>query len=159
MALLILVQFVVGYTMDAGGSGRGRGRGRGGDSGRGRGRGGGYDPFADDTWLTVHVVLGATILTLALVRLVWRVVTPLPPWADTLSPGERTLAHWTERLLYMLMLAIPSTGLWLIVADDDDALAPHVVSHVAFFVVIAAHVGLVLKHQLVNRDRLLRRML
>ena len=57
------------------------------------------------------------------------------------------------------MFAIPITGLWLIVADDDDALTPHVIAHVAFFVVITLHVGLVLKHQLLDRDRLLRRML
>jgi cytochrome b561 len=30
---------------------------------------------------------------------------------------------------------------------------------VGFFVAIALHVGLVLKHQLIDRDRLLRRML
>uniref|UniRef100_UPI00156590A5 cytochrome b n=1 Tax=Ilumatobacter nonamiensis TaxID=467093 RepID=UPI00156590A5 len=73
IALAILAQFVIGYTMDAGGRGRGRGRGRGGESGRGRGRGGDdYDLFGDDTLLTVHVVLGLTILTLAVVRLVWR---------------------------------------------------------------------------------------
>lgn len=42
---------------------------------------------------------------------------------------------------------------------SDDAVALHVAAHVAFFVTIAAHVGLVLKHQLVDRDGLLRRML
>ena len=36
---------------------------------------------------------------------------------------------------------------------------PHIVSHIAFFVVIVLHVGLVLKHQVLDRDRLLRRML
>lgn len=159
VVLAIAAQFVVGYTMDAEESGRGRGRGRSGESGRGRGRGGGYDPFGDEQMFTVHVVLGLTILGLAIARLVWRLATPLPPWADTLSPIERTIAHWTERALYVLMFAIPITGLWLLLADDDDAAGPHVISHVAFFVVIVVHVGLVLKHQLIDRDRLLKRML
>ena len=159
MVIAILGQFVIGYAMDAGESGRGRGRGRGEGSGRGRGRGGGYDPFGDDRLLTVHVILGATILALAVIRLAWRLATPLPPWAQTLTHGERTIAHWTERALYALMFAIPLSGLWLIIADDDDARTPHIVSHIAFFVVIVLHVGLVLKHQLVDRDRLLRRML
>ena len=35
----------------------------------------------------------------------------------------------------------------------------HIGSHVIFFVAFALHVGLVIKHQLVNRDRLLNRML
>ena len=159
MVLAILTQFVIGFSMDAGESGGGRGRGRGEDSGRGRGRGGGYEPFGDNHLLTVHVILGATILTLAALRLIWRITTPLPPWAATLSDGERTLAHWTERALYALMLAIPLTGLWLIVADDDDARWPHVLTHIAFFVVFVLHISLVLKHQLLDRDRLLQRMM
>lgn len=159
MMLAILAQFVIGFTMDAGESGRGRGRGRGEGSGRGRGRGGGYEPFGDDRLLTIHVILGGTILTLAVIRLIWRLTTPLPPWAATLADGERRLAHWTERALYVLMFAIPVTGLWLIIADDDDARWPHVLTHIAFFVVFVLHISLVLKHQLLDRDRLLRRML
>ena len=159
IAAAIAAQLVVGYLLE-GESGRGRGRGRGGESGQGRGRGGDdLDVFGDDSLLTLHVVLGLTILTLATVRLVWRRTTPLPPWAPTLSAGERTLAHWTERALYVLMFAIPITGLTLVFTGDDDLLLLHVTTHIAFFVVITLHVGLVLKHQLVDRDRLLWRML
>lgn len=157
VVVAIAAQLLVGYLLDGDESGRGRGRGRGGESGRGRGRGGGYEPF-DDGLLTVHVVLGVTILVLATVRLVWRISTPLPPWALTLSRFERVLAHWTERALYLLMFAIPASGLLLVAADDDNSLGVHIASHIAFFVVLALHVGVVLKHELVNRDGLLRRM-
>ena len=58
----------------------------------------------------------------------------------------------------MLLFAIPLTGLWLVLVSDD-ALAFHVAAHIAFFVAFACHLGLVLKHQLLDRDRLLRRML
>ncbi len=88
----------------------------------------------------------------------WRRRTPLPPWAAGLVAGERVLAHWTERALYVLQFAIPLTGLWLVLVSDD-AVAVHVATHLAFFAAIAAHVGLVAKHQLVDRDGLLRRML
>ena len=146
----------VGYLLDVGGRGRGRGRGEG--SGQGRGRGGDLDVFGDDRLLTVHVVLGITILTLAAVRLYWRRRAGMPPWAETLSPAERTLAHWTERALYLLLFVVPVTGLWLILVSDD-AVPVHIASHIAIFVVIAAHLGLVLKRELINRDRLLRRMI
>ena len=53
---------------------------------------------------------------------------------------------------------MPLTGIWL-VAVSDDALAAHIAGHIALFLALAAHVGLVLKHQLIQRDRLLRRML
>jgi cytochrome b561 len=154
----LAAQFTLGYTLDAGGSGRGRGRGRGGESGRGRGRGGDLEVFGDDPLLTAHVVVGVTILLLAVLRLSWRHHTSLPPWAEGLSSTERTIAHWTERSLYLLLFVIPLTGLWLVLISED-ALAPHVASHIAFFVAVALHLGLVLKHQLINRDGLLRRML
>lgn len=154
----VVTQFTIGYFLDVGG-GRGRGRGRGGDSGRGRGRGGDdLAVFGDDGLLTAHVLVGVTILALTAVRLYWRRRTTLPPWAGTLSSTERTVAHWTERTLYLLLFVIPLTGLWLVVVSDD-AVAVHVASHIAFFAAIAAHLGLVLKHQLIHRDRLLHRML
>ena len=45
------------------------------------------------------------------------------------------------------------------VMDDDILLAGHISTHLLFVAAFAAHLGLVLKHQFVNRDRLLRRML
>lgn len=156
VVVAIAAQLLVGYLLDGDESGRGRGRGRGEESGRGRGRGGGYEPFADGL-LTVHDVLGVTILVLATARLLWRLSTPLPRWAPTLSHFERALAHWSERALYLLMFAIPASGLLLVAADDDNSLGFYVASHIAFFVVLALHVGLVLEHELVNRNGLLRR--
>jgi len=114
--------------------------------------------FGDNRLLTAHVVLGLTILVLATVRLWWRRRSTLPPWAPGLSTAERTLAHWTERALYTLLFVMPLSGLWLVLISDD-AVAVHVASHVAFFVAVTAHVGLVLKHQLLDRDHLLRRMI
>ena len=156
---LLATQFVIGYSMDAGGGrGRGRGRGRSGGSGRGRGRGGELDVFGENRLLTAHVVVGVSILVLATVRLWWRRRSALPPWAPGLSTAERTLAHWTERALYTLLFLVPLSGLWLVLISDD-AVIVHVVTHVAFFVVVATHIGLVLKHQLIDRDHLLRRMI
>ncbi len=156
--IALATQFTIGYTMEAGGGGRGRGRGRGGESGRGHGRGGDLEIFGDDPLLTAHVLLGITILVLATMRYLWRRHSTLPPWAPGLSSAERSLAHWTERVLYLLLFVIPLTGLWLVLVSDD-ALPIHVASHIAFFVVVSSHVGLVLKHQLIDRDRLVRRML
>jgi cytochrome b561 len=154
IATAIAGQFVVGYLLDADGGGRGRGRGRGEGSGHGRGRGGEID---DDRLLTIHVVLGVTILVLATTRLAWRWATPLPPWAPTLTERERVVVHWTERLLYVAMFAMPLTGLTLVLGDDD-LLGLHVAAHVTFFVAIAVHLGLAVKHQFVTRDRYVRRM-
>ena len=131
-----------------------------------------------DRLLVIHAALGVLILALAVVRVVWRKVAGLPPWAETLSAGERRFAHRVEQILYWMMFLIPITGLALVLIsgedwdlnggewqapleliDDDVLLAAHISTHITFFAAFLAHVGLVLKHQLVDRDGLLRRML
>jgi cytochrome b561 len=106
----------------------------------------------------LHVTLGLSIIALALVRILWRRTTPLPPWAENLSPGERRLEARLETVLLALLVVVPGTGL-LLVAAGDDWLPVHVATQIAFLTVLAAHVGLVLKHTVVRRDRHLSRML
>ena len=112
----------------------------------------------DTPLLPLHVGLGLTVLALAAVRLARRKVVPLPPWAEQLSGPERTWAHRSEQSLYLALVAMPLSGLGLLLVTDD-LLPVHVASHVLLYVALAAHVGLVLKHQLLLRDGLLRRML
>lgn len=150
----LVAQFTVGYVMDVDDSGRGRGRGRGrsGESGRARGRGGEDGSLLDDpgTLLTVHLLLGVLILTLAVVRVTWRRVDGLPPWAKTLTPAERRLATGTERLLLVLLFVIPLSGA-VVLLGGDDLLAVHVAAHVAFFIALAAHLGLLVRRRVVGR--------
>jgi cytochrome b561 len=68
---LLATQFTVGYFLDVDGRGD-------------------LDVFGDDALLTVHVLLGVTILVVAAARRYWRHRTTLPPWAEGLSPAERT---------------------------------------------------------------------
>lgn len=167
----LAAQFVLGYLLDVdddSGRGRGRGRGRGEGSGHGRGRGGDdegggafgddFDVFGDDRLLQAHVALGLLILTLAVLRVVWRRVGALPPWAESLSPAERRVAHVTERVLLAMLFVIPLSGLALVISGDDDLVWLHVTAHVVFFVALAVHLGQVLKQQ-VTGGRLLQRML
>ena len=117
------------------------------------------DAFRDGLSLPeLHVSLGLFILLLALVRLLWRRTTPLPPWAEHLSAGERRLEARLEKLLLALLFVVPATGL-LLVAAGDDWLPVHVAAQIAFLVAIAAHVALVLSHTVVRRNRHLTRML
>ena len=106
----------------------------------------------------VHVALGLAIIVLAVVRMLWRRTTPLPPWAEHLSAGERRLTGRLEKLLLALLVVVPASGL-LLVATSDDWLPVHVTAQVAFLLAIAVHVGLVLKHTVVRRNRHLARML
>lgn len=138
------------------------------------------DDFSEDRLFVVHSSLGLTILVLSIFRILWRRHQPLPPWAPTLSSFERHYSHWVERFLYVLTLAIPLSGLALAVADErplplvgeieiseelDDSdvedifEAGHIGTHLAFFATFALHIGLVIKHEFFDRDKLLERML
>ena len=48
-------------------------------------------------------MLGLLVLALVVSRVVWRRTAGLPPWAEGLSAGERSLAHWTEKALLALL--------------------------------------------------------
>jgi cytochrome b561 len=117
-----------------------------------RGEDGGGTPL-----LPLHVGLGLTVLGIAAVRLVRRKVVPLPPWAEQLSEAERSWAHRSEQALYVALVAMPLSGLGLLLVTDD-LLPVHVASHVLLYVALAAHLGLVVRHQVFLRDGLLRRM-
>lgn len=109
--------------------------------------GGGFD-LAE-----LHLLLGLTVLLLGLVRPLVRTVAGLPPWSEHLSAVQRTLAHWTERALMLLLVLVPLSGLLLVGTGDDAWLPLHVGAHVAFFVALAAHLSSNL------RPAVLRRML
>ena len=116
------------------------------------------DAGEDSDVSPLHVGLGVTLLALGLVRLLWRRTTPLPPWAEHLSPAERSLESWLEKGLLTLLIVVPATGLLLLVVGTDWV-AVHVTAQLLLLAVIAGHVGLVLKHTVVRRHRHLSRML
>jgi len=117
------------------------------------------DAEADEGASTLHVALGLAILAMGVLRLAWRRIGGLPPWAEALSAGERFLEAWLEKGLVLLLFVIPLTGLLLVWGGEDDWVGLHIGAHVAFFVVVGLHIGLVLKHTVIQRDRHLARML
>lgn len=137
--------------------------------------------LADYHWLvSLHRPLGIAILILAIIRLINRRLTKLPPFPPTMSPQERFLASSSEKLLYTLMIAMPligwgmlSAGNYPIVMFGSVHLPPilpahpelfallrkaHTILAYLLFATILAHLGAVLFHTLVIRDRLLDRM-
>lgn len=108
--------------------------------------GGGFD-LAE-----LHLALGLFVLTLGVVRPLWRRHAGLPPWSEHLSETDRTLVHWTERALLALLVVVPLSGIVLIATGDDSWLPLHVGAQITFFVALAAHLFTNL------RPRILRRM-
>jgi cytochrome b561 len=64
-----------------------------------------------------HKSVGLTVLVLSLARLLWRLVNPVPPLPETMSPVLRFVARATHVLLYALIIFIPLSG-WAMVSSS-----------------------------------------
>jgi cytochrome b561 len=128
-----------------------------------------------------HKSFGMTILALAIIRLVWRWLNPVPTLDGFAKGWERGLAHLSHLLLYGLILAIPLSG-WLMSSARNfpvswfglfqfpDLVSPdkslyermhglHETLFAVLVVVALLHVAGALKHHFIDRNELLKRML
>jgi cytochrome b561 len=128
-----------------------------------------------------HKSIGLLIFLLVLLRLLWRFVNPVPTLPVDTRPWERTAAHLSHGLLYLLMLAIPLSGwvinsaakvpfrvFWLfplpaIVAPDkmlaELAKQVHLILFITIATVVVLHMIAAFRHHFVKRNDTLTRML
>jgi cytochrome b561 len=128
-----------------------------------------------------HKWMGVTVLVLAVARLIWRATHQPPALPDSMHNWERLAAHAGHALLYVLMFAIPVSGYFyssaagvqvvylgllplptLIAADPAVATVlktVHIYLNYGLLVAVGGHLAAVIKHQLIDRQRLLSRML
>jgi cytochrome b561 len=128
-----------------------------------------------------HKSLGMTILALAIIRLVWRWLNPVPTLAGLAKPWERGLAHVSHWALYALIFAMPLSGWlmssarnfpvsWFGVFQFPDLVAPdkafyelmrdlHPLLFSALILVALLHIAGALKHHFIDRNDVLKRML
>lgn len=127
-----------------------------------------------------HKWLGVTVLALVALRLLWRLARGVPP-AVAMPDWQRRAASIVHALLYLLMFAVPLSGYFYSLAAGvpvvyfgvlplpefigaDPALKPqlkqlHLTLVYTMSAIVIIHVLAVLKHQLLDHDGLLRRML
>jgi cytochrome b561 len=78
-------------------------------------------PRSDPTkFITVqtHKSIGLTVLVLSILRLMWRLMNPIPPLPADLNPALHFGARASHFLLYFLIVFIPLTG-WLLVSSSS----------------------------------------
>ena len=138
----------------------------------------GFQKFTTLNW---HKWFGMTILMLAVIRLAWRLVNPVPDLRNDTKPWERHLAKLSHFLLYLLIFAMPLSG-WLMSSARAFGVSwfnlfqfPDLVGkneqlyefmrdlhHTMFAVLLGVallHVAGALKHHFVDRNDVLKRML
>ena len=71
-----------------------------------------------------HKTIGALILVLTLIRLAVRLMNKPPPYPSDFPKWERFLAVWNHRLFYILLVALPLTGLAAVSGRAEDGTVP-----------------------------------
>lgn len=128
-----------------------------------------------------HKWLGVTIFGLACLRLLWRLTHTPPVYPDSMPQWQKNAAHVVHGLLYVLIFAIPLSGysfslaagvpvVYLGIVPLPVFLAPnpelktllketHYLLNMVLLGVFCLHVLAAFKHQFIDRDRTLQRML
>lgn len=133
-------------------------------------------------FISLHKSVGLTILVLTLARIGWRLANPAIALPGDMSRWERGLARAVHVLFYAALIVIPLTGwmassaagreiLWfglfdwplLPISGGRDAARGFMTVHglvvKGLYVLISLHVLGALKHQFVDRDNVLHRMI
>lgn len=128
-----------------------------------------------------HKWIGVSIFLLAVLRVTWRFTHRPPPLPETMPRWEKLAASTVHYLLYALILAVPLSGwlmssakgvqtVWFGVLPLPDLLGKnkelgdllkevHEILNFTLLGLVLAHIGAALKHQFIERDGILARMI
>lgn len=130
-------------------------------------------------YFNLHKSVGVTILALVLIRILWRLTHKPPALLSTYKAWERKLAHGAHHLLYLLMFAMPLTGLlmalnskWGVMWFGIDLLGgtdnkpmrdlfkeAHEIVGAILLLLVIVHILGALKHKFIDKDETMKRML
>jgi cytochrome b561 len=133
---------------------------------------------ARNLYFNLHKSLGFTLLWLILFRVYWRITHIPPVMLSTYSNLERKLATGAHHLLYLLMVAMPLSGVLMTLyskfglkwfgmevfggLDNADLRDLFKDSHELFanilLVIFIVHVAGALKHKFIDKDETMSRM-
>jgi cytochrome b561 len=130
-------------------------------------------------YFNLHKSIGVTIFALVLFRVFWRFTHKPPTLLASYKAWERKLANGAHHLLYLLMVALPLSGIVMAVASkygikwfgleligglDNTSLREvfkevHEFVGIVILLVIIVHIIGALKHKFIDKDDTLKRML
>ncbi len=130
-------------------------------------------------YFNLHKSIGVTIFALILIRILWRITHRPPALLASYKAWERKLASGAHHLLYLLMVALPISGIimaayskygikWFGVAFikglDNNPMRElfkevHEIIGIIILLVIIVHIIGALKHKFIDKDDTLKRML
>jgi cytochrome b561 len=136
---------------------------------------------AQESLYNLHRSIGAAVIPLVILRLIYRWTHPPLPLPDEIPVIQQLAAHVTHWGLYVLLIVQPFTG-WIAssayrapvtvfggfelppIWPENRALSEqlfsiHSLIGIAIACLAAAHIGAALYHHLVRKDRILMRMI
>lgn len=139
-------------------------------------------PDSPDKWriIGMHKASGVLVLSLVIIRLIWRLINLQPELPKSVPPILARLAHLNIFILYCLMIIMPTSGMLGSLSGGYPisffglftipAFAAkyelfstvcwwvHGICAWLFICVIIAHIGAGLYHHFIRKDNVLRRM-
>jgi cytochrome b561 len=129
-------------------------------------------------YFNLHKSLGLTVLALIVLRILWRITHTPPATLSSYKAIEKKVATATHHSLYLLMLAVPVTGLimainskygvkWfgmdVIAGLDNKPMreffeCTHEFVGIVLLVLISIHLLGALKHKFIDKDDTMSRM-
>lgn len=129
--------------------------------------------------LAGHSFNGLFAFTLALIRLWWRRKNPPPAYPDTMPDWQVRAAKGVTHGFYFLFFYMPIVGFAHAVTYQDTVVEPlqlfnltvapsgitqvfhvmHAIGMVLFMILVVLHIGAALKHLIIDRDKVMQRML
>lgn len=130
-------------------------------------------------YFNLHKSIGVTIFALILLRIFWRITHKAPAMLASYKVWESKLANNVHRILYVLMVALPLSGIIMAVASkygikwfglefiaglDNKPLREafkevHEIVGIIILLVIILHIVGALKHKFIDKDKTMSRML
>ncbi len=129
-------------------------------------------------YFNLHKSIGVTLLGLIIIRVLWRITHRPPALLSSYKAWERKLATGTHHVLYLLMIAMPVSGLIMAVSSkygvkwfgidfigglDNTPLREafkevHEMIGAIILLVLILHILGALKHKLIDKDGTMERM-
>lgn len=130
-------------------------------------------------YFNLHKSIGITLFALIIFRIFWRISHRPPAPLASLKAWERKLSTGAHHLLYLLMIAIPVSGLVMSIASkygvkwfgldfiagiDSKPLREifhevHEIAGLLLVAILALHILGALKHKFVDKDDTMKRMM
>lgn len=129
-------------------------------------------------YFNLHKSIGVTLFALIVIRILWRITHKPPALLSSYKAWERKLATGAHHLLYLLMIALPVSGVimatyskygikWFgipfIKGLDNTPMREvfetvHETIGIVVLVVLVLHIGGALKHKFIDKDETMKRM-